>query len=39
MVNDEEYVYLRESSTDDIMPYVPLYNEDIVYEYKLTLNN
>ena len=32
-----EYVCLVEKATDDIMPYVPFYKEDINYEYKLTL--
>jgi hypothetical protein len=33
-----EYAFLDERAQEDIMPYVPLYNEDVVYEYKLTLN-
>jgi hypothetical protein len=28
---------MDESATDDIMPFVPVYGEEIVYEYKLTL--
>lgn len=32
-----EYAYLNESATNDIMPYVPQYGEELVYEYKLEL--
>jgi hypothetical protein len=35
--NNVEYVYLNESATNDIMPYVPQYGEELVYEYKLEL--
>lgn len=38
-VNDKEVVCLVEKAKDDIMPFVPLYNEELSYEYKLTLNN
>lgn len=31
------YVILIEKATDDINPYVPLYNEDLNYDYKLIL--
>ena len=37
-INDAEYVFLNEKATEDIMPYVPLYGEELKYEYKLTLN-
>ena len=36
--DDIEYVFLNEYGVNDITPFVPLYNEDIIYEYKLTLN-
>lgn len=35
--NNIEYVYLNENSTDDIMPYIPQYGEELVYEYKIEL--
>lgn len=38
-VNDTKVVCLVEKAKDDIMPFVPLYNEELSYEYKLTLNN
>jgi hypothetical protein len=38
-LDGNEYVYLQESAKEDITPYIPLFNEDIVYEYKLTINN
>lgn len=38
IIDSEDYVCLVEKAIDDIMPYVPLYNEELVYEYKLTLN-
>lgn len=38
IIDNIGYVYLVEKGTDDIMPFVPLYNEELVYEYKLTLN-
>lgn len=38
-INGSKYVFLDERATDDIMPFVPLYGEEIVYEYKLTLKN
>lgn len=37
-IDDMKYVALAEESTIDIMPFVPLYKEDIIYDYKLTLN-
>lgn len=37
-VNNVEYVFLIDKATDDITPYVPLYKEELVYEYKLTIN-
>ena len=37
-INNVEYIYLKESATTDMSPYVPIYKEDLVYEYKLTLN-
>lgn len=37
MIDGIDYVCLVEKAKDDIMPYVPLYNEDLVYEYKLTM--
>jgi len=39
MVNDTKVVCLVEKAKGDIMPFVPLYNEELSYEYKLTLNN
>lgn len=38
-VNGEDVVCLVEKAKTDITPFVPLYNEEISYEYKLTLNN
>lgn len=38
IIDDIEYTFLIEKAVEDIMPFVPLYNEDIIYEYKLTLN-
>ena len=38
IVNEKEFVCLIEKATDDIFPYVPLFEEDLMYEYKLTLN-
>jgi hypothetical protein len=32
-----DYIYLIESAKEDITPFVPLYGEDSVYNYKLTL--
>lgn len=32
------YIGIVEKATDDIMPFVQLYNEENVYNYKLTLN-
>ena len=37
-VDGVDYAYIVEKATDDIFPFVPLYNEELVYEYKLTLN-
>lgn len=36
-IDGMKYVGLAEEATTDIMPFVPLYKEDIIYEYKLTL--
>lgn len=37
-INNIDYAYLIEKGTDDLTPYVPIYKEDIVYVYKLTIN-
>lgn len=37
-INNIEYVFLVDKAIDDIAPYVPLYKEELVYEYKLTIN-
>lgn len=37
-INGVDYACVVEKAKDDIMPFVQLYNENIVYEYKLTLN-
>lgn len=37
-INNMEYVLLIDKATDDVTPYVPLYKEELVYEYKLTIN-
>lgn len=37
IIDSKEYVSIIEKGTDDITPYVPLYNEELVYEYKLTM--
>jgi hypothetical protein len=37
-VDGVDYAYIAEKATNDIAPFVPLYNEELVYEYKLTLN-
>lgn len=37
-IDNMKYVALAEEATTDIMPFVPLYKEDIIYDYKLTLN-
>lgn len=37
LIDSEEYVCIIEKAKGDIMPYVPLYKEDLVYEYKLTI--
>ena len=39
VIKNQEYVILSEYGKEDIMAYVPLYNEDIAFIYKLTLNN
>lgn len=39
VIDSIEYVSLIEKGTDDIAPYVPLYNDELAYEYKLTINN
>jgi hypothetical protein len=36
-IDGKEFVCVIEQAKDDIMPYVPLYNEDLIYEYKLTM--
>lgn len=36
-IDSTEYVCLIEKATDDISPYVPIYEEDLTYEYKLTV--
>lgn len=36
-LNNKEYVLLNEKGTDNIMSYVPLYKEDLIYVYKLIL--
>lgn len=38
VIDSEDYVCLVEKATDDMMPFVPLYQEELIYEYKLTLN-
>lgn len=38
-IENVDCVCIVEKATDDIMPYVQLYNEELVYEYKLKLNN
>lgn len=38
IINEKEFVCLIEKAVDDIFPYVPLFEEDLMYEYKLTLN-
>ena len=37
-INGVDYACVVEKAKEDIMPFVQLYNENIVYEYKLTLN-
>lgn len=37
-INNIDYVYLIEKGEDDLTPYVPIYKEDIIYDYKLTIN-
>jgi hypothetical protein len=37
VIDSIEYVSLIEKGTDDIAPYVPLYNDELAYEYKLTM--
>lgn len=39
MIDDIEYVLLNERAGEDYCPYIPLYGEDNIYEYKITLNN
>ena len=36
-IDEKDFVCVIEQAKDDIMPYVPLYNEDLIYEYKLTM--
>lgn len=40
LIDDVDYTILVEKAgeDEDIMPFVPLYNEDITFDYKLTLN-
>lgn len=38
VIDDIEYVCLIEKGTDDITPFVPIFGEDLLYEYKLTIN-
>lgn len=37
VINSEDFVCIIEKGTDDIMPYVPIFNEEMIYEYKLTI--
>lgn len=37
VIDSDEFVCIIEKAIDDIMPYVPLFNEDLMYEYKLTI--
>jgi hypothetical protein len=36
-IDNENYVCIVEKAKEDIMPYIPRYNEDLIYEYKLTI--
>ena len=36
-IDSNEYICLVEKATDDVSPYVPIYGEDLSYEYKLTV--
>lgn len=36
-IDSNEYVSIIEKGTDDIAPYVPIYNDELAYEYKLTM--
>lgn len=38
-IDGVKYVCLAEEAGADIMPFIPLYKEDMIYTYKLTLNN
>jgi len=38
VIDGVDYVILSEKADDDIMPFVPLYNEELVYNYKLTFD-
>lgn len=38
VIDSTDFVCIMEKATDDIMPYVPLYKEELVYEYKLAMN-
>jgi hypothetical protein len=38
VIDSSDFVCIMEKATDDIMPYVPLYKEELTYEYKLTMN-
>lgn len=37
-IDNIEYVFLKDKATNDIMPYVPIFQEDLVYQYKLTID-
>ena len=38
IINEIEYVCIIEKGNNDITPFIPLYNEELIYEYKLTIN-
>jgi hypothetical protein len=38
VIDSADFVCIMEKATNDIMPYVPLYKEELVYEYKLAMN-
>lgn len=37
-IDGTEYAFLNEKANGDIMPYIPLYQQELIYEYKLSLN-
>ena len=37
-INEKQYIVLAEYGKDDIMPFVPLYNEEHMFTYKFSLN-